>query len=100
MPMLDVVPDIFGDLNCIDSFLVTRNIQTVTSGGRAVDTPTVIPLIYGVVMPVDNSVIDKFPEGEVRHGDIVIYTTFALTDGHGGSDYDVVTWNGDTYQVK
>ncbi len=100
MPLLDVVTDVLSDPNFIDSFSVTRNIQTITPLGRAVDTPTVIAKVYGVVMPVDNSIIDKFPQGEIEHGDIIIYTRFRLTDGGGASDFDIVTWNGATYQVK
>lgn len=100
MPLLDVVSDVLSDPNFIDSFLVTRNIQTVGVDGNAVDEPTVIPNVYGVVMPVDSAVIQKFPQGEIEHGDIVIYTTFRLSDGKGTHDFDIVTWNGETYQVK
>jgi galactose-6-phosphate isomerase len=100
MPLLDVVTDVLSDPNFIDSFSVMRNVQAITSGGMAVDTPTIIANVYGVVMPVDNSVIDKFPQGEIEHGDIVIYTRYRLTDGYGTSDFDIITWNGETYQVK
>jgi galactose-6-phosphate isomerase len=100
MPLLDVTTDIFSDPYLIDTFLVTRSTQSVDSHGEASDLQTIIPMVYGVVAPADNSVIAKFPEGEVQHGDIVIYTTFALTDGRGKADFDVVTWHGNTYQVK
>lgn len=99
MPLLDVT-DVLTDPYFEDTFSVTRNIQSMTTGGDAIDTQTLIPIVRGVVNAVGNSIIDKFPEGEVSHGDIVIYTTFPLTDGKGNRDFDIVTWHGETYQVK
>jgi len=99
MPLLDVVTDVLFDPDFIDVFSVTRASQTMTTGGMAEDTSTVVSPVYGVVEAPNDSNLAKFPEGESLHGSIVIHTTFRLTAGQGSSDFDIVTWNGRTYQV-
>ncbi len=93
MPFLDVT-DVLLDPDFLDTTLsVTRNAQTVTDGGIAVDAPTTTGF-YGVVTSLNGSVLQRVAEGAHIEDTITIHTPFKLIAGQAGYDADVVNWQG------
>ena len=93
MPFLDVT-DVLLDPDFLDTTLsVTRNVQTVTDGGIAVDTPTTTGF-FGVVTSLNGSVLQRVAEGAHIEDTITVHTPFKLIAGQAGYDSDVVNWQG------
>lgn len=98
MPFLDVT-DVLLDPDFLDTTLsVTRNAQTVTDGGIAVDTTTTTSF-YGVVTSLNGSVLQRVAEGEHIEDTITIHTPYRLIAGQAGYDADVVNWQGRQWTV-
>lgn len=91
------VSDLLTDTDFVDTFTVTRNVQTVGDDGLAVSTSQVYSA-SGVVQPASSRII-RNAEGQIITGEIVVYTRFRLTEGGGDRDADVVTHNGEDYTV-
>lgn len=99
MALLDVT-EVLIDPDFMDTGLVcTRNTQTVGPNGLAINTPTLFPFA-GVVTNDNGDVLNRIAEGERNVADIVVHTTFVLTDGRGNVSTDLVSWRGEQYTVK
>ena len=102
MPRLDFSEIYRDSIEFLDTFDVTRSIQTIDNNGRAVNTPKVYPGIYGIVNTSGSAILNHFPEAEHLTGKIVVLTAWRLTPGRGQTDIDadLVLWNGRTYEVE
>jgi hypothetical protein len=98
LPLLDV-SSVLDDPDFRDDTLIcTRNAQTVSAGGLAVNTPTTIPF-SGVVTSGGGDKLIRLADGSRISGSITIHTRFALSAGAPNFDADVVTWQGRQYTV-
>lgn len=104
MPGLDV-SDAF-DIDMFDIFSLIRATQTVSSHGRPVNVPTVIPSQYGVFTSASPDDLERAPGADISHKAITITTKVRLQLASTGPDADttikadVIYWAGDYYQIK
>jgi galactose-6-phosphate isomerase len=76
----------------------TRNKQTVSDSGRAINTPT-ISSFYGAVTNNSGNTLRRTADGSIIEGDICIHTKTRLIDGKSGRDADTVKYLGNCYLV-
>lgn len=99
MALLDVT-EVLLDPDFIDMGIVCeRNVQTVGSNGRAVNTPTEI-IFCGVVTSDSGDILERIQAAERIKGSITIHTKFSLNDGSVGFSADIVRWQGRRYTVS
>lgn len=101
MPNLDV-SDIIVDPDFAQNpgaLFYTRNVQSVSGGGIASNSPTTTRLAGTVTMDAGD-ILRRDPEAAFVTGSILIHTPTHLIDGQAGKDADIVTWNGRRYTVK
>jgi len=97
-PWLDL-SELLTDPDFADTTLVcTRNVQTVSLNGIAVNTPTTTNFT-GIAYQTKGSVLRREDGGARIEGELEIITSFVLIDGRTGTDADIVTWNGRQYTV-
>lgn len=103
MPTLDVT-EVLDDPDIADTFTVTRRVQTVSSLGRTVVTPTVVAGVVGVVCAAGPNDLQRLPEDQRMGKVISIVTRYKLRGPalSGSTEYqpDLVIWNGSTFIVK
>lgn len=94
MALIDVT-DLLADPDFVEPapLTVRRSAVSVNEHGRKVATPSV-SLFTAVVTQNGGADLVRGPDGSMISGDIVIHTTFRLTEE------DDVIWKGTTYTVK
>ena len=98
MPLLDV-SELMTDIDfCERDLICVRQMQTVTSGGIAVNTGTPIRFT-GVVTNVKGYMLERNGVGELITGSILICTRFRLQDGKLGFTADIVQRGDRSYTV-
>ncbi|MGE4504039.1 MAG: hypothetical protein AB7D51_01730 [Desulfovibrionaceae bacterium] len=98
--MLDIFNEILSDPDLpVQEFTVTRRAEVMDEHGRAVHTPTDMPTI-GVILPATDKQLERLEDGDRSSEVIAVYSAFDLTNGSEGYAPDLVSWRGDTYEVK
>lgn len=98
MPQLDVTDAIL-DVDFLDEFTYSRNLQSTDSNGiNSVSSTT--QLAYGVITSVDGDVIIRGDGSEYVKGSILIHTLVRLRNDTQTHDADIVSWDGADYTVK
>lgn len=98
MPVLDV-SDVLADPMFADAATVVRAAVTVDPlTGRRVETTTETAISVVVTSDKGRN-LQRNPEAAISTGSILMHSTFRFTEGGGGLDADIVTWNGRRYTV-
>lgn len=99
MPTINVTPVLASPyFNQGKIFTCIRSKQVQGVDGRPIVTQTRTPFA-GVVTNDDSDVLHRTPEGARITGDIMVHTTFILSDGSDGQSADTVLWRGNRYTV-
>lgn len=98
MPLLDV-SEVLTDPMFQTTFSVIRTTRGVSGTGRTTLSAVQTDGVVGVITGNNDTKLNREAEGSRITSTITVHTQFALTDGDGATDADVVLYQGRQYVV-